>query len=293
LAAVPRVLVVGDVMDDVIARPLGPILVDTDTPSEIEQRPGGSGANTACWLATEGVEVTFVGRVGRDDVDRQAALFAGPGVTTVLVGDDRPTGSIVVISDGSVRSMLTSRGANLDLVGADVSDDLLARADHLYLTGHPVMDGDDDDQWRDLLARAAGAGVRRWVAPGSVGMLAAYSAERFRALVAGAEVLVTSGEEAGLLAGENDPERAAVALSADHDLVVVTLGEAGALARAGDRAVRVPAVAARAVDVTGAGDAFVAGLVAALGDGADLEAALTSASRLAARAVTQVGSRPG
>lgn len=288
----PRVVVVGDVMDDVIARPLGPIATDTDTPSIIERRAGGSAANTACWLADAGVPVTFVGQVGRDDIDRQTHLLGYTGLSSMLIGGDRPTGSIVVISDGSVRTMLTSRGANLDLAGDDVGDDLLAGSDHLYLTGHAVMDGHDDAQWRDLLDRAARAGVRRWVAPGSVAMLAAFGPDRFRTLVRGVEVLLTGREEAELLAGETDPARAAAVLAANHELVVVTLGDAGALARSGDRVVRVPAVPAAAVDVTGAGDAFVAGLLGALIDGDDLEPALEAASRLAARAVTLVGARP-
>jgi sugar/nucleoside kinase (ribokinase family) len=236
--------------------------------------------------------VTFVGQVGRDDVDRQSRLLGYPGLGSVLIGGDRPTGSIVVISNGSVRTMLTSRGANLDLAGDDVGDDLLAQSEHLYLTGHAVMDGDDDAQWRDLLERATRAGVRRWVAPGSVAMLADYGADRFRAVVLGVEVLLAGREEAQLLAGETDPERAATVLAADHELVVVTLGEDGALATSGDRTVRVPAVPAEAVDVTGAGDAFAAGLVAGLVGGGDLEDALTAASRLAATAVTRVGSRP-
>ncbi len=288
----PRVLVVGDVMDDVIARPLGPIQVDTDTPSIIERRPGGSAANTACWLASAGIEVTFFGHVGRDDLERQADVLERSGLHLSLVGGSRPTGAIVVISDGSVRTMLTSRGANLDLAGSDVDDTALAGADHLYLTGHPVLDGDDDEEWRDLLDRAGRAGVRRWVAPGSVAMLREYGAQRFRAVAAGAEVLVAGREEAELLAGADDIDGAAAVLAADHELVVVTLGDEGALARAGDRVVRVPAVPAEAVDVTGAGDAFAAGLVAALVHGDDLEDALASASRLAAQAVTRVGSRP-
>lgn len=288
----PRVVVVGDVMDDVIARPLGPIATDTDTPSIIERRAGGSAANTACWLAVAGVPVTFVGQVGRDDIDRQSRLLGYAGLGSVLIGGDKPTGSIVVISDGAVRTMLTSRGANLDLAGDDVGDDLLGHTDHLYVTGHAVMDGDDDEQWRDLLDRAARASVRRWVAPGSVAMLATYGPERFRTLVRGVEVLLTGREEAELLAGEADPERAAAVLAADHELVVVTLGDEGALARSGDRTVRVPAVPADAVDVTGAGDAFVAGLLEALVGGADLEPALESASHQAARAVTLVGARP-
>ena len=73
------------------------------------------------------------------------------------------------------------------------------------------------------------------------------------------EVLVAGREEAELLAGTDDPERAAADLATAHELVVVTLGDAGALARNGDRVVRVPAVPAEAVDVTGAGDAFAAG----------------------------------
>jgi sugar/nucleoside kinase (ribokinase family) len=286
------VLVVGDVMDDVIARPLGPIATDTDTPSIIERRPGGSAANTACWLASGGVDVTFFGHVGRDDLERQADLLERSHLHLVLVGGDRPTGSIVVISDGPVRTMLTSRGANLDLSGADVDDIALAGADHLYLTGHPVLDGDDDAGWRDLLDRAARAGVRRWVAPGSVAMLRDFGAQRFREVVDGVEVLVAGREEAELLAGTDDPERAAADLAKAHDVVVVTLGDAGALARTNDRVVRVPAVPAQAVDVTGAGDAFAAGLVAGLVGGGDLEDALTAASRLAATAVTRVGSRP-
>lgn len=290
-----RVVVVGDVMDDVIARPLGPVVADTDTPSIIERRPGGSAANTACWLAAGGVDVTFVGEVHREDVDRHARLLGVAGVGSALRGGDLPTGSIVVISDGPVRTMLTSRGANLGLTPDLVGDDLLAGADHLFLTGHPVLDGDDDVDWRDLLERAAAAGVRRWVAPGSVAMLAAFGPGRFRRLVSGAEVLLAGLEEAELLSGEADPERATAALVADHEVVVVTLGGDGAIARsteAGDRVVRVPAVLAEAVDVTGAGDAFAAGLVAALGGDADLEAALASATALAARAVATVGARP-
>jgi sugar/nucleoside kinase (ribokinase family) len=56
--------------------------------------------------------------------------------------------------------------------------------------------------------------------------------------------------------------------------------------------VRVPAVAAEVVDVTGAGDAFVAGLIAGLTRGPDLGQALAQGTRLAARAVTLVGARP-
>jgi len=279
-------------MDDVIARPLGPIVTDTDTPSIIERRAGGSAANTACWLGVAGADVTFVGTVGHEDVDRHAAALATYGVEARLRGCAEPTGAIVVISDGTVRTMLTSRGANAVTGPADVTDDLLSGADLLHLTGHALMDADRDEAWRDLFERAARAGVRRSVDPGSAGLLADFGAARFRRMVAGVEVLLPNRDEALLLADDDDPERAADALAAAHDLVVVTHGAAGAVARRRDVAIRVPPVLTTAVDVTGAGDAFAAGLLAGLVRDEPLEESLARAAALAARAVGIVGARP-
>ena len=67
-----------------------------------------------------------------------------------------------------------------------------------------------------------------------------------------------------MLAGTDDAEAAARALTAHAREVVVTLGAEGALWTDGAAVVRAPAVAAvRGADTTGAGDAFAAGLLAA------------------------------
>lgn len=123
----PRVLVVGDVIDDLLVRPHRPIRPATDTPATITPSPGGSGANAAVWLARAGVRVRFVGRVGAADLARHAGLLRAAGVEPVLVPDPRrPTGSIVVLLDpDGERTMLTDRGANLGLRAADLPDRLL------------------------------------------------------------------------------------------------------------------------------------------------------------------------
>jgi sugar/nucleoside kinase (ribokinase family) len=75
-----RVLVFGDLIDDIIVVPRGPIRSDTDTPSDIRSRAGGSAANTAAWLAQAGADVTFAGRCAQADVARHAALLEAAGV---------------------------------------------------------------------------------------------------------------------------------------------------------------------------------------------------------------------
>ncbi|HET6825393.1 MAG TPA: carbohydrate kinase family protein [Amnibacterium sp.] len=288
----PRVLVVGDVIDDVLVRPSAPIRAGTDTPSTIERLPGGSAANTACWIAAAGVAATVVATVNHDDLARHAAVLERAGVTPELTGADEATGTIVVLSDGVERTMLTSRGANR-LTGPEaVRPDLLASHTLLHLTGHVVTGPDRDEGWRALLALAAALGIPVSVDPGSVGLLAEYGPQRFRDLVAGCDVLLPGREEAELLTGESDPEAAARVLAVRHATVVVKCGADGAVAVADGRLIVTPAAPSSPVDVTGAGDAFAGTLLASLARGVPLQPALSQAAERAADAVGIPGARP-
>jgi sugar/nucleoside kinase (ribokinase family) len=288
----PRVLVVGDVIDDVLVRPSAPVRPGTDTPSTIERLPGGSAANTACWIAAAGVGASVVATVHRDDVLRHSALLERAGVTPVLTGADAPTGTIVVLSDGVERTMLTSRGANA-LTGPDaVGPDLLVAHTLLHLTGHVVTGPDRDEGWRALLALASRLGVPVSVDPGSVGLLAEYGPDRFLRLIAGCEILLPGREEAEILTGVPDPRRAALVLAERHRTVVVKCGAEGSVAVADGEVVVTPAAPSRPVDVTGAGDAFAGTLLASLARGVPLPTALGSAAERAAHAVGILGARP-
>ncbi|WP_375388104.1 carbohydrate kinase family protein [uncultured Amnibacterium sp.] len=286
------ILAIGDVIDDVIVRPAGPIAPDTDTPSAIERTAGGSAANTACWLGASGASATLVATVGREDVPRHEALLERHGVVPHLRGVDRATGTIVVLSQGGSRAMLTDRGANAETAPDDVDDGLLADHALLHLTGHVLGGPDRDEGWRALLARARLAGLSTSVAPGSAAWLQDLGPGRFRRITAGADLLLAGLDEARLLTGLDDPQAAARALAASHGLVVVTLGGDGSLLARGDRVLRVPIVTTEVVDVTGAGDAYAAGLLGALLQGASDAEAGAAAAALAARAVARVGARP-
>ena len=80
----------------------------------------------------------------------------------------------------------------------------------------------------------------------------------------GALLVKVNLDEARLLTGERDAARAAAAVARlGCTLALVTLGAEGALLR-GDASADVPGVAARVVDTTGAGDALLGVVVAAL-----------------------------
>ena len=69
----PVVVVIGDVMVDVVVRPLGPFNRGSDTPSRVALSPGGSAANQAVALAAAGAGAHLVAAVGDDEFGRAAA----------------------------------------------------------------------------------------------------------------------------------------------------------------------------------------------------------------------------
>lgn len=291
----PRVLVVGDVIDDLIVHPHGPIRPDTDTPATIEPRPGGSGANQAAWLAEAGLTVRFVGRVGARDVARHAAELTRLGVEPVLIADDeRPTGTIVVlVGDDATRTMLTDRGANLGLTAADLPDALLDDVDHLHLSGYALFEPGVRTAVLDLVHRAVARGIPWSVDPSSTGFLADVGVPAFLAWTTGAALLLPNLDEGRALTGLEEPEAVAAALTAHAPLVALKLAADGALvARRGGPVERVAAPSVVVVDPTGAGDAFAAGFLAALLTGRTPRDAAAAGTALGARAVTTTGARP-
>src|SRR4051812_39192205 len=57
---------VGDLVEDVVVRPRGPVRTGTDNPATVTRTRGGSAANVAVFAAVLGREARFVGRVGAD-----------------------------------------------------------------------------------------------------------------------------------------------------------------------------------------------------------------------------------
>ncbi len=288
----PRILLIGDVMTDVIVRPEGPLARGSDRRASIAVEPGGSAANQATWLASFGVAVDFVARVGAADVEAEAARLSQAGVTSHLIGDPgRPTGRLVaLIAPSGERSFFTDRGANEALRAADIRDELIARAALIHLSGYSFFAPSSREAVLDVVRRAGATPVS--IDPASAEFLREVGPQEFLEWTKGAAILFPNEEEAAVLAGSDDLETQCARLAAVYPLVVVKRGASGCQAAAGAQRWRIAAPKVKAVDATGAGDAFVAAFLAARLKGAEVEAALKRAVAAGAEAATRVGGRP-
>src|SRR3982074_1010215 len=137
-----RVVVVGDLMTDAVARAALPLAKGSDTPAAVTMHGGGSGANVASWLAVEGVEVALVGRRGSDIAGRNRDMeLMGYGVDARLVMDpERPTGTcVVMVTHKGDHTMLSDPGANAALSPDDLPKDLFAPGSHLHVSGYTLL----------------------------------------------------------------------------------------------------------------------------------------------------------
>ncbi|MCC5581857.1 sugar kinase [Microtetraspora sp. AC03309] len=288
-------LVIGDVVTDVVALHGQPVATGTDTAADIVVRPGGSGANTACWAAHLGADARLLARAGYDTGEWHRAELVRAGVRRHLrIDPARPTAVVIAMVDLSgERSMLTNRGAGRHIGPADWSEALLDGVTHLHLSGYTLFERPGLDLARLAMREAAERGVTVSVDAASTGFLRDFGTDRFIRETAAARIIIPNLDEALLLTGATAPEGAATALSAAYGSAVVKLGAKGALlARDGEIVAWAPASQAEVVDSTGAGDAFAAGFLTALLSGLAPEIALENGCRAGAAAVAQVGGRP-
>jgi 2-dehydro-3-deoxygluconokinase len=109
-------------------------------------------------------------------------------------------------------------------------------------------------------------------------------------LAARCDLVIAGEDEATLLCGSADPAVLAERFGVE---AVVKRGERGAIGCRGGEVAEDHGIAVAAVDVVGAGDAFTAGYLDALLDGASLADALRRANACGAIAVSAVGDATG
>jgi ribokinase len=273
------IAVVGSVnLDVVVAVPRLPGPGETVVGGDRRELPGGKGANQAVAAARLGSAVAFVGRVGADAAGEQLRedLLAEEVDARLLRTDhDAATGTALIGVDAEgENTIIVSPGANGRVGAEDVeaAGELLASAG-IVLLQHEIPAG-------AVAAASRAAAGRIVVNPAPARDLAGH-----------ADVLVPNRGELERIAGPGPPAEAAARLGLPA--VVVTLGAEGALVVQGSGVEEVAAPAVRAVDTTGAGDAFCGALADALDRGADLVEAARWAVAAASLSVTGEGARGG
>ena len=298
------IVAVGDLVWDVLVKPDSLLLPGGDTTGQIQLAPGGSAANVAAWIARCGAPAAFVGAVGRDVFgDLVVDSLAAEGVAMhIHRTGQRDTGVILALIDrAGQRSMVTNQGADFQLLPEDLPEDALRSARHVHITAWSLF----TDPPRAAAIRAAqiahAAGATVSFDPASYQMIREIGHDRFQRYTAGlpVDVLFPNRDEGEALTGERDPRAMARELRQMYPgaVIALKLDRDGCFIAADGHERHYPSTDAKAVDTTGAGDAFDGAFLASYLRDASLaahdERALDAAARLANQVAGWVAARDG
>jgi len=254
---------------------------------------GGKGSNQAVGCARLGMEVAFLASIGKDAFGEMALrLFREEGIDVSFVRQtsERPTGVgfILVEAESGNNCIALDPGANEMLSPADIARcDAALKSAAVVLTQLEISIAAAES----ALACGRANGATTILNPAPVRSLPASMMHLI-------DVLTPNQTEAKVLTGRS-PDAAVEPEEVARDLiragvrqVVTTLGEEGALIVTASSSKHVPAIRVPAVDTTGAGDAFNAGLASALACGESLDAAVEFAVITGGLAVTRDGVIP-
>ncbi|WP_224336486.1 carbohydrate kinase family protein [Haloprofundus halobius] len=298
-----RILVTGETLIDFIPDSAG----DLASVESFSRRPGGAPANVAVALSNLDAPVSFWTRLGTDPFgDYLAAFLDEQGISGEYVERDpngKTTLAFVSLGEDADREFSFYRDAAADarLEPGTVDDDALAAFGWLHAD---VLSLDTDPSRTavlDLLERASETDVTVSFDPNA--RLERWTEFSYRESVregfALADVVKATPEdlrEAGLTGDAAELARE-ICTFGPHT-AVITLGDAGAYAYATPEAPWSDGEELEAthggyrvepVDTTGAGDAFTAGVIAALSEGESLAEALAFANAVAAVTTTEPG----
>jgi ribokinase len=261
--------------------------------SSFKMGPGGKGSNQGVAASRAGADVTLVTKVGNDVFGNIALDFykkENMNTQYVFVDQEKETGTALIMVDehSGQNQILVVSGACDNITEQEImkTEQLIDEARILLLQLEVNMDA--IEKVIDM-AHAKGKMIVLNTAP----------AQKLPdSLLKKVDIVTPNEIEAGILTDmkvetEEDAQKAAqILLNKGVKSVVITMGKNGVFVMTPDKKEFVPSMKVKAVDTTGAGDAFNGGFVTALSEGKDIFEAARFGNIVGALSVTKVGTAP-
>lgn len=257
-----KIWVTGDAVVDLIP----------DTESTYLKCPGGAPANVAVAISRLGGNSAFFGRVGQDPLGRfMKATLAQEQVNTdyMLLDEAQRTSTVIVdLDDSGERSFtfMVKPSADQFLIPADIPE--FAQGEWLHVCSIALANEPSRSSTLKAMQDIKAAGGFVSFDPNLRGEVWANPEELkpvVRQAIELADVVKFSDDELLFLTDTDSLEAGLEAIKAfDNTLVLITQGAKGALVVFEGEQELIAGQAVKPIDTTGAGDAFVGGLLARL-----------------------------
>ncbi len=287
-----EILLLGDIMIDTICP-----VSEFPTPGRDEMAPdlntqlGGSVVNSAVVLDHLEQPVTLLGAVGKDiwaELVRTNLDRTGINQHFIQTKSASKTGfAFIIVSPDGERTMFSYRGSNPLLDVPDISEEAFYNAEILHISGYALLQTPQRDAaWRAVeLVKKHHLQISLDTALEPV----IHNPDCVRNFLPELTICITSPQEVTALLNCSLDEAIPRLLDSGVELLAIKQAEQGSLLLNQNEKFFCPSFPIKAVDSTGAGDSFTAGLLYARMNGLSLPAAGILASALGALAASVQG----
>lgn len=291
----PLTLIVGDPCYEIVARvDRYPAAGEEAEVSKLIECGGGSGTNTAVFLAQIGGHVGLIGCVGEDEqgeylwseLARAGVVMHGvhrvPGIRTAL--------AFLVTTDNGEWTCFVHRGAYAKLSPEHIDESYLGTATWLHIPGFAALSQNQQAAVRKAIDIAAERGIPVSLDPGwpLVMRYRPWCLHLFERM----QMVFPNRYEAAQLTGASTVDEAASRiLEMGPSVAVIKDGARGFLVASSEARYWIPAIKVSVADTLGAGDGIAAGFLYGVQKGWPLRRSAYFAAALAARVCMHAGSR--
>lgn len=254
---------------------------------------GGSAANTVIGVADFGGRAAYAAKVGHDDLGEFFLQdMRRMGVAIEVPPNHGQTGTcVVLITEDAQRTMLTNVGVSATLGPDDIQEEEIRKAKYVYIEGYLFLGESTKAAALKAIELAKANDVKVAFTVSDPFLIQQFRDEFWKLIEGPIDLLFCNLEEARSLTGLQDPIDCAHEIHHHAENVALTLGPDGSILMHDGKAHPIEGVRVDAVDTTGAGDMYAAGLLYGITNGMSWPQAGHMASHAAARIVTQLGAR--
>ncbi len=260
---------------------------------QINYCSGGSAANTIVGIADMGGKAAYAGKTGNDTFGKQYLNEMNElGIAIEVPANHGDSGTcVVLITPDAQRTMLTHLGVSASLCADDIAAEEIAKAKYLYVEGY-LFAGPSTKAAAYTAIEMAKEHKVKVALTISDPFLIDICRDEFQRLIEGpVDLLFCNEEEAKSLTGLDDPIACAHAIHEHCENVALTLGKNGSILMHEGEVIAIEGVDVEAIDTTGAGDMYAAGILYGITNGLTWKQAGHLGSHAAARIVSQLGAR--
>jgi sugar/nucleoside kinase (ribokinase family) len=300
-SASPEIVCVGNLVVDAVGVGVDKIPDEGSLAlfDRVEMHLGGCANNTAVALAKMGINVGLVAKVGEDGLGE----FCGSELSRKGIDirglkrsrTDSTSFSFIMVPRSGNRRILHTLAANETFGPKDIDFSLLKGAKWVSFGGLAILPSLEGEALAGVLKKIKKLGART---AADTAINDRFSAKDWNNLLAPCyrylDILFPSEIEAKAMTGESDPEKICRELrKRGVKIAGVKLGERGSAIMSDEGYFQVPVYDVECIDTLGAGDCFMAGLLAGMLRGLSPNDAAKLGNAVSAHCVQAVGATTG